>query len=131
MIPISIGRKYVRRDMPVVRIDPDGAPFRELVPARIQLIADSGMEAHSYEDSEVLLTGVEGEIEVGNPGKGSVTVGPGICVMVPRGELFTLANRTDSPAMVLAVFSHSDLVDNLPRPSGRRPRRRTELGAAA
>ncbi|MFC7303531.1 hypothetical protein ACFQVC_04780 [Streptomyces monticola] len=124
MFPISIGTQYVRGDMPVVRIDPQGAPFKELAAGRIQLLAHTDLEAHSYDDSELLLTGVDGVVEVGNPGRGTVAVGPGACVMVPRGELFTLANRTAQPATVLAVFSRSDFVDNLPRP--RRLRERGE-----
>ncbi|MDG4862279.1 hypothetical protein P8605_29460 [Streptomyces sp. T-3] len=116
MFPINIGTQYIRGDMPVVRIDPQGAPFKELAAGRIQLLAHTDLEAHAYDDSELLLTGVEGEVVVGNPGRSAVRIGPGACVMVPRGELFTLANLTERPATVLAVFSRSDFVDNLPRP---------------
>ncbi|MGH4028632.1 hypothetical protein ACQB60_06810 [Actinomycetota bacterium Odt1-20B] len=116
MFPISIGTQYIRGDMPVVRIDPQGGPFKELAAARIQLLAETDLEAHAYDESEVLLTSVAGEVEVGDPGRGTVRVGPGACVMVPRGEMFTLANRTDRPATVLAVLTRSDFVDNLPRP---------------
>lgn len=131
MYPISIGTQYVRGDMPVVRIDPDDAPFRELAAARIQLVAEAHMEAHGYDESEVLLTGVAGELEVASEGRAPVTLGPGVCVMVPPGELFTLTNRTARPATLLAVFSRSDLVDGLPRPRARRSRRAPALRAAA
>ncbi|WP_199548444.1 cupin domain-containing protein [Streptomyces sp. N35] len=115
MFPIRIDTQYVRGDMPVTRIDPQGAPFTELAAARIQLLAGTGMEAHAYEESEVLLTGVEGEVRVGDPGRGEVALRPGACVMVPRGELFTLANRTGRPATLLAVLSRGDRVESLPR----------------
>ncbi|MBC9713590.1 cupin domain-containing protein [Streptomyces sp. TRM66268-LWL] len=115
MYPIRIETRPVRDEDPVTRLDPKGAPFEELAAARIQLLGGAERRAHAYEDSEVLLTGVDGEVEVGDPGRGQITLRPGACVMVPRGELFTLANRTSRPATLLAVLTRGAAADRLPR----------------
>ncbi|MER5887905.1 hypothetical protein ABT160_29155 [Streptomyces sp. NPDC001941] len=124
MFATSIDPHHVRGDMPVVRIDPAGA-LEDLATARVQLPGNSAMQAHAYGDSELVLTGVVGALEVGCPGRERVTLTPSACVMVPRGELFTLENRTDLPATALAVFSRGAVVDGLPRPRPTRARRRT------
>ncbi len=115
MYPIRIDTRPVRDGEPVTRLDPQGAPFEELAAARIQLLAGTATEAYAYEDSEALLTGIDGEVEVGDPGRARITLRPGACVMVPRGELFTLTNRTSRPATLLAVLTRSPAVDELPR----------------
>ncbi|MFJ6699453.1 hypothetical protein ACIQM4_25745 [Streptomyces sp. NPDC091272] len=115
MFPIAIGDQYVRGEMPVARIDPLDGPFTQLAAARIQLVPQTGLEAQVYGESEVLLTAVAGEVEVATPDRGEVPLVPGVCVMLPRGEPFTLDNRSTATATLLAVLTRSDLVDTLPR----------------
>ncbi|WP_199550456.1 cupin domain-containing protein [Streptomyces sp. N35] len=131
MYPIRIDTTAVRDGEPVTRLDPKGAPFEELAAARIQLLAGAARQAHVYEDSEVLLTGVDGEVEVGDPGRTQITLRPGACVMVPRGQLFTLANRTSRPATLLAVLTRGPAADRLPRAKRTPGRDKRHLQAVA
>ncbi|SDJ50353.1 cupin domain-containing protein [Streptomyces indicus] len=115
MYPIRIDPRPVAGEESVARLDPRGAPLEELAVARIRMLPGAEREAHAYEGSEAILTCVDGEVDVESPGRGRITLRPAACVMVPRGELFTLANRTSRPATLLAVLTRGPAVDRLPR----------------
>ncbi|MFI6938295.1 cupin domain-containing protein [Streptomyces sp. NPDC050418] len=131
MYPIRVADVSVQGEETVTRLDPKGAPFEQLAAARIQLHAGTAGEAYAYQESEALITCVDGEVEVANPGRGRITLRPGACVMVPRGELFTLANRTSRPATLLAVLTRGPAVDRLPRADRRPVRDERHLQAVA
>ncbi|WP_327308727.1 cupin domain-containing protein [Streptomyces sp. NBC_01298] len=99
---------------PVVRLDPEGGPFRELAAVRIQVPAGGTIPAHAHGASELLLTGVFGTVEA-SCGCGAETVSPGSFAMLPAGKEITLVNHGTEPATVLAVFSQSEFTRGLPR----------------
>ncbi|MCY0925451.1 hypothetical protein OTB20_04375 [Streptomyces sp. H27-H1] len=109
--PDSAGR-------PVLRLDPEGGPFRELAAVRIQVPAGGAVPAHGHGASELLLTGVAGTVEA-SCGCGAKTVSPGAFAMLPAGKEITLANHVTEPATVLAVFSQGEFTEGLPRGTAR------------
>ncbi|MFE3553381.1 cupin domain-containing protein [Streptomyces sp. NPDC059193] len=98
----------------VLRLDPEGGPFRELAAVRIHVPAGGTVPAHSHGTSELLLTGVTGSVEA-SCGCGAKTVGPGTFAMLPAGKEITLTNHGTEAATVLAVLSQSTFTDALPR----------------
>ncbi|MER7758227.1 cupin domain-containing protein [Streptomyces sp. NPDC097619] len=110
----STGTDAATGSGPVLRLDPQGGPFRALAAVRIQVPAGGTIPAHGHGASELLLTGIAGTVEA-SCGCGAKTVTAGTFAMLPAGKEITLINHGTEDATLLAVFSQSEFTDSLPR----------------